>query len=212
MLPATAFIIVLNILVTKAGIETIHCKRCQANISKKTSAVKFRFYRLLELVIRRFISNLVSLADILAVLPSEMVSQLQLEGATTINDIFRESGPLDKEMKWYSFPYLTILVRELGDDKCKQELEEYVPTLRKYLQSRLIVSQTSIVTKYVTLNHEDTQEEYTNSNVSPVIAVLVDPEWDKMLVGPASCKQERAYIASLLGTTRDHVQFVQTMP
>lgn len=216
-------IIVVN---TKISIK---CKKCQVKIiSKQTSSVKFRFYIVVELVIKTLISNQVGPAEILASLPSEIASRLRLEGAMTINDIFKEAGPLDLELKWYSFALLTLLVEKFGDSRCKQELNEYVALLRTYLQTRSKVNQTpsptSTTVKMMVLQkfndkeleplgehpqESSPEEESTSSNNKPAIKIFVDPEWDKKLVHPDSNKQEREYIAHLLGTTMNHIRFVQ---
>lgn len=153
---------------------------------------------------------MVSPTDILALLPSEIACQLRSEGTTTINDIFREGGALDKELKWYSFTLLTSLVKRFGDNKCKQELQEYTKALQTYLQSRSAHTPATLMTKYSSLPmNQHPQEASTGANTSPAIEVFVDPEWDKKLVGPEGDQQERAYIANLLGTTTNHIQFVQ---
>lgn len=218
MYPVNVLIIVVSVLATKISINTVKCKKCQVKIvSKQTSSVKFSFYRVLELVIRRFKSNVVNPTDILNLLPSAISSRLRLEGATTINDIFRECGPLDNELKWYSFPLLLLLVQRLGDNQCKQELQEYVKTLQTYLQSRSVVSPTSTPTptKCTTLQEENQGEDLsTNSNttLTPAIEVFVDQEWDQKLVDPDSNNaQDRAYIAGLLGTTACHIKFIQAV-
>lgn len=210
---ASTFLMVVSVFATTVSIQTIKCKKCQIKVvSKQTSSIKFKFYRVLEVVIKRLISNMVSPADILAFLPAETASQLRSEGATTINDLFREAGALDRELKWYSFPILVSLVRNLGDSRCKQELKEYIQALHAYLRSRSATpTPNSPMTKNSSLIPTDQrpQEASTDANTSPAIKLFVDPEWDKTLVDPESDEQERAYIASLLGTTMNHIQFVQ---
>lgn len=217
---ALSFIIVVNVLATKISIETIKCKKCQVKIiSKQTSAIKFRFYAVVELVIRTLISNLISPAEILTLLPSEIASRLRSKCATTINDIFQESGPLDSELKWYSFAPLALLVEKFGDSKCEQELKKYVILLQTFLRTRSVANPIPHLTTMQLSTQDDLASpdkspellspQEVNSNDMPTIQVLVDPEWETDLVHPDSNEREREYIACLLGTTTNNIQFVQ---
>lgn len=204
--------VVVSVLTTKGSLEAIKCKHCQVKaISRQTSSIKFKFYRVLEVVIKRLISNEVSATDILTSLPLEIGSRLRSEGATTINDLFRESGALDKELKWYSFSLLRSLVEEFGDNKCKQELTEYTKDLQTYLQSRSLTrtpTSLKVIMKYSAIQQD--RHPQASTDVSPAVEVVVDPEWDKTLVDPEGDRQERAYIASLLNTTINHIHFIET--
>lgn len=219
MIPAKALIIVVKVVAMK---ETVKCKKCQLKIiSRQTSSIKFRFYVMVELVIKTLISDQVSPAEILALLPSEVAFRLRLDGATTINDIFQDAGPLDSELKWYSFALLALLVEKFGDERCKQELEKYVKLLQTYLQTRSIVNlMPSPYTPIECASDNRAQVELAgehlkefspqdSSNNMPTIKLFVDPEWDRRLVHPDSNKQEREYIACLLRTTTNHIQFVR---
>ena len=161
---------------------------CFPDISKETTKVKLRFYHLLEQAIKTLTSKGVDPADILKVLPPNISSQFQSEESLTIDSIFKEDAALDKELKWYSFSPLKDIINELCDDECKQRHEDYVETLKSYLQSRLIG-------KLPTYS-------------SPCTMILVDPEWSQKLVGSESDLSERDFIASLLDSTSKHVKFV----
>ena len=218
MNPACVFLIVVNILATKVSIETVKCQRCHVSvISRQTSSVKVSFYRVVELVIRRFISTAVSPEDILAALPTEIASQLRSQGAKTINDIFSETGPLDSSLKWYSFGILVTLIHKFGDTKCKEGLREYIESLHTYLQSRVVTpfSATTTTPKNRTIacdqdsnNARGTHDTRTVHDSNSALVVVTDQEGDKNLVDPEGDKDERAYIASLLGTTVNHLQFI----
>lgn len=208
MFLASLLIIVVAVFATPVynSIETVRCKRCKVKlISKQTTALKVRFYSLLEIVIRRLISNQVSPTDILASLPTEIASQLRFQGATTITDIFCETGPLYNSLNWYSFRNLVLLVREYGDAKCKEELGEYIKILMSYLQSRSTRHPT-----HATMKNTTTATNTVVNDTAPTI-VLTDPEWDERLVKQEINKDERAYFASLLGTTENQVQFIQAI-
>jgi hypothetical protein len=219
MYPAQILVLVVNIHATRTTIETVKCKNCQIKvISKQTTSVKIAFYRVLELVIKQLLSSAVNPEDILDLLPTDIACRLRSDGATTIRDIFRECGPLDSKLKWYSFSPLVLLVQEFGDTRCKQELQEYTKTLQNYLQSRSVVTtsptQTTRYNAQPLLSHEgvcDTQTNQTASDTNaPTVQVFVDKEWDKKLIDPNS-SSEKAYIASLLGTRAEHVHFVQAV-
>jgi hypothetical protein len=219
MYPAQILVLVVNIH-AKTTIETVKCKNCQVKvISKQTTSVKIAFYRVLELVIKQLLSSAVNSEDILDLLPADIACRLRSDGATTIRDIFRECGPLDSKLKWYSFSPLVLLVQEFGDTRCKQELQEYTKTLQNYLQSRSSVttSPTQTTMGYTTqplLSHKGVCDTQTNQSASdtnaPTVQVFVDREWDKKLIDPNS-STEKAYIASLLGTRADCVHFVQAV-
>lgn len=208
-------IILVSISAAKAGsVQTAppsQCTHCRVNaISRQTSAMKLKFYRLLERVIKTLTSNTVDPGDILAVLPQEISSQLRSGGATTINDIFKENAALDRELRWYSFSVLVQLVSRYGDARCRQELAEYIREFGVYIQSRStsnIKSTTTTATETQIGNATATDSNQHPTTPAP-IKILVDPEWDQRLVGPESDVGEREYIASLFNTTRHHIQFI----
>ena len=215
MYTAGVLVVVVSVLATKVSIETVKCKRCQVKIvSKQTSSVKLSFYKVLEILIKTLISNVVDPTDILDLLPSEISSRLQSEGATTIRDIFRECGPLDNQLKWYSFPLLVLLVQRFGDDRCKELLQEYRTNLQTYLQTRLIHTSSNCNSNHspadtATFNSSEEEDGSPDFNTPPVIDVFVDKEWDARLVDLDSNKHERAYLADLLGTTAERLRFIQ---
>lgn len=202
-------IIVVSLFTAKGGsVQTVpnKCKHCRVKaISRQTSALKLKFYRLLERVIKTLTSNAVDPTDILATLPLEISSQLRSGGATTINDIFKENAALDRELKWYSFSILSLLVGKYGDARCRQELAEYIRELRTYLRSRS-VSHIKLPTETQLGNTTDSSQ---HPDTPSPIKILVDPEWDQKLVEPGSDIAEREYIASLLNTMQNHIQFIQ---
>ena len=210
MYTAGVLVVVVSVLASKVSFETVKCKRCQVKmVSKQTSSVKLSFYKVLEILIQTLVSNVVNPNDILDLLPSEISSRLRSEGATTIQDIFKECGPLDNQLKWYSFPILVLLVQKFGDNRCKELLQEYRTNLRTYLQSRLIIhTPTNCNTNHNPAEAEQ-EERSSDSDTPPVIEVFVDKEWDARLVDLDSNKQERAYLADLLGTTADHLNFIR---
>ena len=180
-------------MLTVNGPVTHKCKHCQLYaISKETSALKLKFYVLLESVIRKFTENGVHPEDILKSLPYEIASQM--EGAATIKDIFSETGALDGALSWYSFKILEDLVNQLGDTECKQKIEDYIKALQFFLHSRK--HDPSLFSKLSTLS-------------AGTIMIQVDPEWDEKLVKYDSDMEKRAFIATLLGTTKSHVTFIQ---
>ena len=219
----SAGVLVVSVLATKVGINTVKCKKCQLRmISKQTSEVKFSFYRVLEIVIKTLVSNVVNPTDVLDLLPLDIASRLRLEGATTLTDIFRECGPLDNKLKWYSFPLLVLLVQRFGDSRCKEELQDYIKVLQAYLRTRLVVSMNASTKcntepkgtkptkqdKNVSTTNLNFSEEENGRADSPIIQVFIDKEWDARLVDLDSNTQERAYLADLLGTTADHLHFI----
>ena len=200
-LPAVMMVVV-GVVSSKVTMEPVKCKKCQVRTtSRQTSALKLKFYILIEVVIKRFIQTKVDTADVLASLPTKIASELRSQGATTIKDIFRETGPLDKALKWYSFNVLVTLVRRFGDEKCKQELRNYTDSLQQYLQTRLaLICDKTIIFNSTTQQSTDTGEE----TFQDTTVIVTDPEWDKDLV---ESKEECDYIASLLGTTSNRLQF-----
>lgn len=203
--------VAIGFITTKGGPTEVYrrCKQYKVSmVSKQTSTLKLKFYCLLELLIKTVTSDKVSPADILAVLPREISSRLQLEGATTINAIFRENAALDEELKWYSFPLLSLLISNYGDDKCKEELSNYDEFLRDYLQSR--ARNCSSIKTHPT-PHGDDISHPTTPLKPPHIKLIVDPEWDQELVESESDAPDRDYIASLLNTTKNHIKFIQAI-
>lgn len=164
------------------------CRKCHAYaMARETSALKLKFYILLEIVVKQFTKNGVHPADILKALPCEIA--LQLEGAAKIKEIFSETGALDNALSWYSFKVLEDLVHQFGDMECKQKTEDYVEALQAFLQSRSLLPRSS-----------------KTSTSAGIMILQIDSEWDENLI---SDKDKRAYIATLLGTTKSHVTFIQ---
>ena len=203
MLYCMIFTVAIGFMTTKDGsIAIIEInKQCNVRaISRQTSALKLKFYCLLELLIKTLTSEKVSTTDILALLPQQISSKLLSEGATTINDIFRENAALDRELKWYSFSLLSQLIRNYGDNKCKEELSNYNEYLRDYLRSR------SAKETHPTPHGDNISHPTTPLKLPHIIAV--DPEWDQELVESESNAPEKDYIASLLNTTKNHIHFI----
>ena len=175
-------------LIAKEGFKLApnKCIKCQAYaMARETSALKLKFYLLLEIVIKQFTRSGVCPADMLKFLPDKIASQL--EGAATIKEIFSVTGALDSALSWYSFEVLEDLVRQFGDIECKQKKEDYIKALQAFLHSRRC---------YLS----------SKTSTSASIMVLVDSEWDENLIRD---KEKSAYIATLLGTTKTHITFIQ---
>ena len=171
--------------------------RVTRNISKETTKVKLRFYHLLEQTIKTLTLKGTDPAEILKVLPPSISSQFQSEEALTIDSIFKEDAALDKELKWYSFSPLKDIINELCDDECKQRHEDYVETLKSYLQSRIV--------PHFIVPSGGKLPTYSSPCAR---TILVDPEWSQKLVSSKSDLSERDFIASLLDSTSKHVKFV----
>ena len=191
------YIITVNLFSTVNGgiIIGVRLSKCHIKISsKETSEVKLMFYCLVELVIKTLTSNNIDPADILDVLPSTISAKLQ---ATSIDGIFKENAALDEELKWYSFPLLKLLIDKFCDNECKSKLEDYVKTLENYLRSRLLPFHDGGLTP-----------KQLPAHPSPYMQIMVDTEWSQKLVGSGSDLSERDFIASLLNTTTDRIQFI----
>lgn len=181
------------------------CKKCRVkSVSKQTIAMKLSFFGVMELVIKRLITNMVQPEKLLTVLPSDIASQLRLHGCMTIHDIFKASGPLDKAVTWYDCRLLLSIVNEFGDQKSKQEMNGYIAILEEYLQSR-----TAIGNHNTELSNVKSYIIDSRSSSSSEVMVLVDPEWGKKVLEGDS--REKSYIASLLGTNGDCVQFTNVL-
>ena len=175
------------------------CKKCRVNFAnKQTSAVKLVFFTVLQLVIKRFSS--VIMVDpklLLDSLPTEIAHQLRRLGIATIQDIFKEDGPLDQALNWCHFEVLVTIVDKFGDQKCKQELNGYTSILEKYLRGRSRVVSGKI-----------DQDTHPPAALSPAASccteLVVDAEWEGKMLQNESIK---GYIASLLGTTPNHLHF-----
>ena len=207
MLYFMIFTVAIGFMTTKDGSMAIIEINKQCNIraiSRQTSALKLKFYCLLELLIKTLTSEKVSPTDILAVLPQQISSKLRSEGATTINDIFRENAALDRELKWYSYSLLSQLIRNYGDNKCKEQLSNYTKFLRDYLRSRSAPNKETLSTLHG--DNNATSQPTTPLKLPHII--VVDPEWDQELVGSESNAPEKDYIASLLNTTKNHIHFI----
>ena len=167
------------------------CLKCtQRAIFKQTISLKIFFFSTLELVIKTLISSVVDPEDVISSLPKEIALQLRAKGAGTIQDIFKEDGPLDKRLNWYDIRLLLSIVNKFGDYKCKRALNDYNIQLQNYLISRIHLN-TQLYSKDP-INDQET-------------VIMVDPEWEKELMEKNNPACD--YIASLLGTTRNKFHF-----
>ncbi len=181
------------------------CRKCQVTlVTKQTTAVKLVFFMVLQLVIKRF--STVIMVDpqlLLAALPTAIAYQMQ--GATTIEDIFKEDGPLDRALNWCNFGILAKIVSKFGDQKCKQELNSYVTILGQYIKSRSkVVSDRNPEDPQDPPTEDTTPNEKTGTDVAAVsseardVEIVVDAEWEEALL---QNEATREYIAALLGTS-----------
>ena len=141
-------------------------------------------------------------------LPTAIARQLQEQGATTIEDIFKANGPLDRALSWCDFELLEKIVSKFGDNKCKKELNKYTEMLGEYLQERSrIVEKRNSQELQVTLP-DTTESQFQivvkSSNETHYVELLIDGEWEEMLIRNKTSKR---YIACLLGTVPSHVYF-----
>ncbi len=168
------------------------CRKCQvALVTKQTTAVKIVFFTVLQLVIKRF-STVIAVDPqlLLAALPTAI--QLKMQGATTIQDIFKEDSALDRALNWCSFQILVKMVNKFGDQKCKQELNGYTTILGQYIRARSKIICTP------------SQSGTGAAGEIRDIELAVDAEWEEALLQNEGSKR---YIASLLGTTPSHLHF-----
>ena len=170
--------------------KSMKCLKCTYNaLSKETTSLKVSFFASVELLIKTLISSMTDPEKIISALPQEIAKQLKAAKASTIHDIFKEEGPLDKALNWHDTRLLKMIINKFGDTKCRTELEKYEIRLTNYLRSRRIFSKVK--------NEKLTDE---------AITLLVDREWEQELMSDSN-KQE--YITSLLKMTGNKIQFVQ---
>ncbi len=183
------------------------CRRCTQNaISKQTIAIKIFFFSVLEFVIKKLIELAVDPEEILATLPEDIASKLRSRGVSAVEDIFKENGPLDDYLNWYDFRVLTTIVKTLGDNECKKELDKYNENLGNYLVSRIELIQINAkkCPEIMTESKQDKTEE-NQEGTEITVHLMIDSKWELELVEKGS--PHRDYIASLLGTRRNHLHF-----
>ena len=169
---------------------SMKCPKCTYNaLSKETTSLKVSFFTSVEFFIKTLVSSMTDPEKITSALPQEIANQLRAAKASTIQDIFKEEGPLDSVLNWYDTRLLKMMIMKFGDTKCRTELEKYEIRLVNYLQSRRVFSKVK-------------NEKLTDG----AIALLVDREWEEELMSDSN-KQE--YIASLLQMKGYKIQFIQ---
>ena len=190
--------------------DATKCKKCRVkHFSKQTTAMKVTFFSVLNLVIKRF-SAVVDPHLLLASLPTAIRHQLQ--GAKTIEDIFKAYGPLDGVINWCNFGLLVKLVNLFGDQKCIHELNDYIALLEQYIKARSRLKSGEIIQELPDILPDTTPSDETGAGFTVACAgevhddveLVVDAEWEEALLQNEASK---GYIASLLGTTPNHLHF-----
>ena len=171
---------------------SMKCLKCTYNaLSKETTSLKVSFFASVEVLIKTLVSSMSDPEKIISALPQEIANQLRAAKASTIQDIFKEEGPLDKALNWYDTRLLKMMINKFGDTKCRTELEKYEIRLTNYLRSR---------------SRRVFSKAKNEKLIDEAITLLVDREWEEELMSDSN-KQE--YITSLLQMKGYKIQFVQ---